>query len=193
MRIQKLSIILLLTFVNLPNSFSQSRENVQIKKSDGTTINFETVLRDYKGKNIFPDDSKSYIKGNLNGVKTKLSKSEIKEIKLQDGSEYIVLSSESRGSTYYYIGFYLSRGKTDFFKAYSYGRQTYGGSQSINKVATVSYYIVDGNSLKLLSKKKDIKKFRENCSEFNSYVEQKSRIKDSELESALEFYNENCK
>ncbi len=194
MKLKTLLFILIITILSINDSVSQIIQIVDIAKTDGSNIKFETKLAPFKGKYIFPDDSKTFIKGDLNGIKTKLPKSEIKEIELKDGSKYIVLPSTNYGSTDYFIGFYLSQGSTDFFKTYSYGHQTYAGSSaSINKVATLSYYIVKGNNLTLLHKNNDIKKFRERCETFDSYVEKKGRIKDKELESALTFYNESCK
>ena len=104
----------------------------------------------------------------------------------------------NNNKTAYYIGFFISKGQKDFFKAYTYGRTTvygaYGPQSSINKVASVTYYELDNGILKEFNRKKGIKALAEECEEFKSYVERTKRIKkDNEIEKSFEYYNEKCK
>ncbi|MBL3655132.1 hypothetical protein [Fulvivirga sediminis] len=111
---QKLILLLALTCVTSLQVFCQSTEPVKIVKTSNDTIEFVTTLRLYRGQNIFPDDDKPFIKGRLNGEKTKLPKSDMKKIILRDGTVYSVLHN----SNSHHIGFYLTRGEKSFFKSY---------------------------------------------------------------------------
>ncbi len=181
-------------------AFGQIKETVRIIKNNNDTINFTTTLRVYKRQYIFPDDEKGFIKGRLNGKNTKLPKSDIREIILQDGSIYQVLNNNN---IVYYIGFFVSKGSKDFFKAYTYQRSSvnsgFGGpgvpvaQTTANKLATVSYYTVEKNIVRVFNGKKGFQKLSEECQEFKTYFDQQKRIiKDEEVEQAFRYYNENC-
>jgi hypothetical protein len=189
---RKIQFLLILLFAFNKLS-AQVTESVAITKTDGESINFSTTLRYYNGRHVFPDDSKDYIKGEVNGKKVKLLKKEIQEIKLRDGSKYIVLPKKYGATFKYIIGFYVSQGTVDFFKAYSYGHQSYGAQTSVNKIATESYYIVEGEIIRLLNSKKDFQILAEGCVAFDEFLKQKKgKIKDSEVENAMRYFNRNC-
>ncbi|UII27519.1 hypothetical protein LVD15_03545 [Fulvivirga maritima] len=190
---QKLTLLLALICIGSSRVFCQSTEPVKIIKTSGDTIEFVTTLRLYRGQNIFPSDDKPFIKGRLNGVKTKLPKSEVRKIYLRDGSKYVVLNNNNS----YYIGFYLTKGKKSFFKSYTYSRTMIygmnGPQSSANKVASVSYFIEEGGKLKFLDRKRGIKELAEECQMFAAYVNTQNRIKrDHEIEDALDYYDLNC-
>lgn len=183
-------IVLLSTLVK---AHCQKTETVQILKKNNDTIDFETKLRLYQGDYIFPSDSKDFIKGRLYGEKTKLSKSEVKKIILNDGSEYIVLHINST----YLIGFFISKGAKDFFKIYSYGHNTvlgmYGPQMTINKIASVDYVVINQETFEIFYRKKGVKALSENCPKFKAYVDDQRRIrKDQEVEEAMRYFNSSC-
>lgn len=181
----------ILNVFNAINAFAQSTETVTIIKNNNDTIYLETALRYYKGKYIFPEDGKDFIKGNIKGERLKLPKSEIKKIILMDGSVYDVFRNKL-------IGTYISKGKMNFFKAYTYGHATYFGGTSrpqtsLNKVASVTYYSVRHGLITEFDRKYGIEELAQRCDKFRSYVEQKKRIKKNrDLEEAFKYYSENC-
>lgn len=74
-----------------------------------------------------------------------MKKTEIEKIKLFEGSEYVVVKDKYNAPV---IGYYLGKEKSILFKSYSYGHQSYGhigGTTSLNKVATLNYYIDKGD------------------------------------------------
>jgi len=181
-------------------AFAQTTETVTITKTNGEEIEFVTTLRYYKGDYIFPDDSKSYIKGKINNEKTKLPKAEVSKIVLQDDSEYIVYHHEHKGKSDYFIGYYVIDGKLKIFKTYAYGHMTFdnsitggvGTTSTINKVASVAYYR-DVGYLVEFDRKKDMKALAARCSSLYDYIIENGRPrKDQQIEYALYHYNEHC-
>jgi hypothetical protein len=85
-------VFLLLLFVAISEvSLAQRSEEVLVRLKDGSEVNLEFTLRQYKSKYIFPDDGKDYIRGKVNKKKNDIQKSDIQSITLKDGSIYEVI------------------------------------------------------------------------------------------------------
>ncbi len=199
---RNLFLLLISMFFSL-TAFSQSLETVKIIKKTNDTINFVTTLRYYKGSRlVFPDDNKDFIKGKLDGKKTKLSKALIKEIHIiRGGAKYLVI--RNRGDQYR-IGYFISRGKKDFFKTFSYNRETVSlidnnsfidnkQVMSVNKVVSVAYYIYKNGTLREFDRKRGTLALSQSCYKFKSYVAEQKKIKsNAEIEKAMRYYNKVC-
>lgn len=186
-------LILTLLLLGFQDIFSQKSESVKIIKTNNDTIDLVYKLRYYKGAYVFPTDSKNFIKGHIKGEKTKIQKSDITKVILNDETEYMVLPVEES----YIFGFYVSKGSSNFFKAYPYGHNTIQGlngpQMTINKIASLAYFTVKENDVKLFRSKKGFKKLSENCVHFKNYLDSKRSInKEKEIEGAMKFYNSNC-
>lgn len=214
-QILKVAIGILILFSFMTSGHAQSTEPVTIVKSNGDTISFTTTLRNYKGNNVFPGDTKEYIKGSINDKKIKLLKSEIQSIRLADNTEYTL----EKVGWKYYIGYYITNGEINVFKTYNYDntgnfsspppflpregaediskdKENYStrGNTTLNKTALAEYYNVRKGIFYLIVGKRDFKQLSENSSKFSSYIEQNGYPKnDGEFEAALIYYNEECK
>lgn len=173
---------------------AQKKEIITFLKKDGTTQQLEFKLRNYNGKNIFPDDGKEYIEGrNLKDEKVRLEKREIQEIVLEDGSTYIVLSD----SVTSYIGYFATEGKLDIFQTYPYGRttfyNTFGPTTTINKTASLAYLEVTNNGISLINSSKKLKELSNQCPELKNYVKEHKVLRQHDyVIEAFKFFNELC-
>lgn len=198
--------------VSLTKTYSQGSktEVVRIIKNHGDTIEFSTSIKYFQYKYIFPDDNKDFIKGKIADEKIKLPKKDISKILLTDGSIYSVIPNKSG----YVIGYYVSKGKVDFFKSYSFGRQNYyipntpyqtstygnttyygqpyGTSQSINKVVTESFFIMENDLIKSRFINKNFESISTDCPKFEEFLKSKKRIKAKEVEATIILFNNMC-
>lgn len=167
---------------------------VELEMLNGDKRTLTTKLISFEGNTVFPDNNSSIIKGEEDGKKVKINKSEVKKIKIEYGKEYIVLKSSKNGVTSYYIGFFITKNDFKLFKSYLHDHRSYGFGQpaSINKVTTIEYYVVEDDTVRALNTKKDSEKLADNCSIFKDYLANKKKIKQDEIEEAFRFYDTKC-
>ncbi len=152
-------------------------------------MSFVTSLNSYGHEYVFFDDNKDFIKGKLNGSKSKLSKSDIKEIYLRNGKQYVVLSNSEFE---YRIGICVTQGSKYLFKTYSYVRTSYNASGSVTSGPATVYHILENEGLRVFDWGKELKVMSDNCETFSSYLAEKRIRTGWDIEKAFKFYNVNC-
>jgi hypothetical protein len=187
-------LLLVLLYTTFLTNAQEREVDLVMQNGDKRTITTKLVF--FEVSTVFPNTSKSFIKGLENGKKVKINISEIKKIKIKWGEEYVVLRNVKSGVTSYYIGFFITKNTFKLFKTYIHDHQSYGFGQpaSINKVTTVRYYVVEEDSIRALNAKKDSEKLAEGCSIFKDYLmnRKKKRIKESEIEETFRLYDDKC-
>jgi len=189
MKLKTVVVVLGILFAQL-GAVAQDQP-VTLKMVNGTEVKFLTDLVKFEGQVVFPDEGKDFIKGEVNGEKTKISRSEIASVVLGD-QEYLVFRNAGKTATEYIIGFFITNNDFKIFKSYLHGHRGYGSSTSINKVTTEEYFVLEDNKLRALDVKKDSEKLASSCTAFKQYLDQKGRVKGKETEEVFKYYDSNC-
>jgi hypothetical protein len=119
---------------------------------------------------------------------------------LLNGQVYEVISTPWSTYIEYTVGYFVTQGKCNIFKSYTYARvTTYEGGPnglrqgtSINKVATLVYSVVEENSIAQVSLKKMFTNRSKDCPALAQYLKEQSPRKNEHWEKVAIFYNENC-